>query len=117
SHDVEETRAFLGRKGYQVDISLREAARFHACVNAAYAPRLYIGYLHYGDLPVTSRAGAMRSDFLLQLPMRGQLKARMAGLEINGNVSRAIIASPVRERCEFVSSAGSMRLQVALSQS
>lgn len=40
SHDAEETRAFLGGKGYQIDLSPRQARQLHTRINAVYMPSL-----------------------------------------------------------------------------
>jgi AraC-like DNA-binding protein len=116
SHDAEQTRAFLEGKGYRFDLSARQARLLRTCINTVYMPSLYIGYIHYGSLPVTVSPGVPRSDFLVQLPMRGHLAASIGSESIDGNASRAVIASPGTERCCFVSGADSTRLQLALSQ-
>lgn len=116
SHDAEETRAFLDGKGYQFDLPPRHTRQLNARINAVYMPTMYIGYMHYGSLPVGLSPSVARSDFLVQLPIRGQLAASMGGESIDSNPSRAVIASPVRERCRFVSSPDSARLQLALGQ-
>src|SRR5262245_32441336 len=77
SHDPEETRAFLGGKGYQFDLSPRETSQLNTRINAVYMPSMYLGYLHYGDLPVELSPGLARSDFLVQLPIRGYLAVSM----------------------------------------
>ena len=116
SHDAEETRAFLGGKGYQFDLSPRQTSQLNTRVNAVYMPSMYLGYLHYGDLPVELSPGLARSDFMVQLPIRGHLAVSLGDQSFDGNPSRAVVVSPVRERCRFVSSANSTRLQLALGQ-
>ena len=116
SHDAEEIRAFLGGKGYKFDLSPRLTRQLNTRINAVYMPSMYLGYMHYGDLPVELCPGPARSDFLLQLPIRGHLAASMGGESVDSNPSRAVIASPVRKQCRFVSSADSTRLQLALGQ-
>lgn len=116
SHDAEETRAFLRGKGYQFDLSPRLTRRLNTRINAFYMPSMHLGYMHYGNLPVELCPGLARSDFLLQLPIRGHLSASMGGEGVDSNPSRAVILSPVHERCRFVSSADSTRLHLALGQ-
>lgn len=116
SHDAEETRAFLGGKGYKLDLSPRQTRQLNTRINAVYMPGMYLGYMHYGSLPVELSPSVARSDFLLQLPVRGYLAASVGRESVDSNPSRAVIASPVRERCRFVSSADSTRLQLALDQ-
>ena len=117
SHDAEETRAFLGGKGYQFDLSPRLTRRLNTRINAFYMPSMHLGYMHYGNLPVELCPGLARSDFLLQLPIRGHLSASMGGEGVDSNPSRAVILSPVHERCRFVSSADSTRLHLAQAKS
>jgi AraC-like DNA-binding protein len=116
SHDAEETRAFLGGKGYQFDLSPRETGQLNTRINAVYMPSMYLGYLHYGDLPVELSPGLARSDFLVQLPIRGHLAVSLGDESVGGDPLGAVVVSPVRERCRFVSSADSARLQLALGQ-
>lgn len=115
SHDVEQTRAFLEGKGYRFDLSPRHVMMLRTRINTVYMPSLYIGYIDYGSLPVTLSPGQTRSDFLVQLPICGHLAASIGRESVDGNASRAIIASPGPEQCCFVSSADSARLQLALS--
>jgi hypothetical protein len=75
SRDADETRAFLGAKGYRFDLSPCQARQLRTRINTVYMPSLYLGYIDYGSLPVTLSPAMARSDFLLQLPMRGQLAA------------------------------------------
>ena len=96
SHDAEETRAFLGGKGYKFDLSPRQARQLNTGINAFYMPGMYLGYMHYGSLPVELSPSVARSDFLLQLPVRGHLAASMGGESVESNPSRAVIVSPVR---------------------
>jgi AraC-like DNA-binding protein len=116
SQDAEETRAFLGGKGYQFDVAPRQTRQLNTCINAVYMTSLYIGYMQYGGLPVALSPAPTRGDFLVQLPLRGHLAARIGGESVDGNTARAVIASPVHERCRFVSSAHGTRLQLALGQ-
>jgi AraC-like DNA-binding protein len=116
SHDAEETRAFLGGKGYQIDLAPRQAKQLNTCINAVYMPSLYLSYMHYGSLPIALAPGPARSDFLVQLPIRGRLAASMGAESVDGNPSRAVIVSPARERCRLVSCADGTRLQLAVSQ-
>jgi AraC-like DNA-binding protein len=116
SHDADQTRAFLGRKGYEIDISPRHAGQLRTCINTVYMPSLYIGFIDYGSLPVALSPGPARSDFLLQLPIRGHLAASIGSECVEGSPDRAVIASPTCERCRFVSSPDSTRLQLALDQ-
>ncbi|MEX0591590.1 MAG: AraC family transcriptional regulator [Xanthobacteraceae bacterium] len=116
SHDAEETREFLRRKNYRFDLSPRQSTLLDTRLNAFYMPGMYIGYMHYGSLPVTLSPSADRADYLVQLPLRGHLAASIGGEHVDGSRDRAAVASPVRESCRFVSSADSARVQLALSR-
>ncbi len=116
SRDAEQTRTFLEGKGYCFDLPPRHASLLRTRINSVYMPSLYIGYIDYGSLPVTLSPGIARDDYLVQLPMRGHLAASIGSESVDGNAARAIIASPGPERCRFVSSSDSTRLQLALSQ-
>lgn len=114
--NAEKVCSLLNRKGYKVDLPRRQAARLDARINAFYMPSLYISYLQYGDLPITLTPSPARSHFLFQLPIRGHFKAEMGSESVDGHSHRGIVASPASGACRFVSSAGGVRVQVAISQ-
>jgi AraC-like DNA-binding protein len=116
SRDAEETRAFLGRKEYQFNVAPRQARELDACLNGLYARGLYIGYVHYGSLLVELSPGPSRADYWIQLPLRGQMEASIGRHVVVSNPKRAAIASPMHERCRFISNADGARLQLAVSQ-
>jgi AraC-like DNA-binding protein len=116
SRDAEETRSFLGRKGYQFELAPRQAGALDARLNGMYAPGLYLGYVQYGNLSVEFSPSASRSDYWLQFPLRGHVDADIGRHSIACTPQRAAIASPLHERCRFVSSPDSTRIQMALTQ-
>jgi AraC-like DNA-binding protein len=116
STDTEETRAFLGRKSYRFDVPNREARQLDACVNAFYMPGMYLAYTHYGRLPVELSPGRQRSDYVIQLPLRGRLEATIGTDRVVCDARQAAIASPTREQCLFRSEADNARMQFVLSQ-
>lgn len=116
SHDPEETGAFLRRKDYTFAVPPRQAGQLDTRINAVYMPGMYLAYLHYGRVPVELRPSPTRSDYLVQLPLRGQLSARLGVDSVDCDPYRAAVASPARERCLFLSTADSARIQVALAQ-
>ena len=59
---------------------------------------MYIGYVHYGRVPVELAPSLMRNDYWIQLPIRGQLEATVGGHSIICDPARAAIASPARTR-------------------
>ena len=82
--DAEETRAFLGGKDYKFELSPRQTRQLNTRINAFYMPGMYLGYMHYGSLPIELSPSAARSDFLLQLPVRGHLAACIGGESVDG---------------------------------
>ena len=115
SRDAEETRAFLGRKDYRFDPTWRRDRQLDARLNAVYMPSLYIAYIHYGTVSVALTAGRARKDYLIQLPLRGHLETRIEGASIACSPQRAAIASPRREKCQFLSTADSARIQLCIT--
>jgi AraC-like DNA-binding protein len=115
SRDADETRAFLGRKDYRFDPAWRRDRQLDARLNAVYMPSLYIAYIHYGTVSVALTAGRVRKDHLIQLPLRGHLETRIEGHSIACSPQRAAIASPRPERCQFLSSADSARIQLCIT--
>lgn len=117
SRDPEETRAFLNGKDYRFEIPRRQVGQLDARINGVYMPGVYIGYAQYGAASVTLAPGRDRADYWIQLPLRGRLEARIGRDTIDCGPDRAVIASPVRERCRLVSEASSTRIQLALTRS
>lgn len=115
SRDAEETRAFLGRKDYRFDPGWRRDRQLDARLNAVYMPNLYIAYIHYGTVSVALTPGRARKDYLIQLPLRGHLETRIEGHSITCSPERAAIASPGGEKCQFLSSADSARIQLCIT--
>lgn len=115
SRDAEETRAFLGGKDYRFDPAWRRDRQLDARINAVYMPSLYIAYIHYGTVSVALTPGRARKDHLIQLPLRGHLETRVGGHRIACGPQCASIASPAREKCQFLSSADSARIQLCIT--
>jgi AraC-like DNA-binding protein len=114
SRDTEETQAFLHRKNFRCDFRREKTGELDACFNGIYMPALYIGYVHYGSLPVEFSPAPVRNEYWIQLPLRGQIEATIGRYCLDCNPRRATIASPVHEKCFFISSADNARIQVAL---
>ena len=115
SRDAEETRAFLGCKDYRFDPAWRRDRQLDARLNAVYMPNLYIAYIHYGTVSVALTPGRARKDYLIQLPLRGHLETRIDGHSITCGPQHAAIVSPRREKCQFLSSADSARIQLCIT--
>jgi AraC-like DNA-binding protein len=114
SRDTEETRAFLRAKNYECDFRRHKAGELDTRLNGIYTSGLYLGYVQYGGLPVELSPALERNDYWIQLPIRGQLAALVGRESVDCDPKRAAIASPVHEKCRFVSNAGSARIQLAL---
>lgn len=117
SRDMEETQAFLNGKNYRCDFRRQKTGELDTCLNGIYMPALYVGYVHYGSLPVELSPAPVRNEYWIQLPVRGQLEATIGHDCVDCNPAQAAIASPVHEKCRFVSNAGSARIQLALTKS
>jgi AraC-like DNA-binding protein len=112
SRDADATRGFLGPIGFAFSLDGRDAGRaVDTRLNGAYFPSLWIGYTQYGAA-ATVRTEA-RSDFWLQVPLRGGIGAIVAGEDVCCDAKIAAISSPVGRR-EIRTDAGSARLQVSL---
>lgn len=116
SRDAEETRAFLHGKNYLCDFQRKATGELDTRLNGIYMPGLYIGYVHYGALPVELLPPRMRNEYWIQLPLRGQLQATIGRETIDCDPRRAAIASPAQEECSFLSAAGGARIQLALQK-
>ena len=116
SRSAEETRAFLRGKNYGFEIRRKEAAQLDARINGIYMPGAYIGYVQYGGTSVALSPGRDRTDYWVQLPLRGRLKATIGKDDVLCDPNRAAIASPVHESCRLVSDPDSSRIQLALTQ-
>jgi len=117
SRDAEETRAFLHAKDYQFDPSSRQARQLDARINAVYMPGLYVAYIHYGTVLVDLTPGRARKEHLIQLPVRGHLGTSIEGHSLACTPRCGAIASPMHEKCRFVSTPGSARIQLAVDGS
>ena len=116
SRDAEETRAFLSGKSYQLEIAPRQARELDTRLNGIYTPSMYFGYVYYGNLPVEFIPSLSRSDYWLQLPLHGQMDARIGSHAVDCNPHRAAVVSPVHQKCRFISNPDSARIQLALNQ-
>jgi AraC-like DNA-binding protein len=93
SRNVEEARAFLHSKDFQLDgIDPRQVGEFDARINGVYLPAMWLGYIQYGS-PASLRA-AGRDDYWLHLPVRGQLEVVGRSDSVACDRRRAAVASP-----------------------
>jgi AraC-like DNA-binding protein len=112
SRDADATRDFLGAIGFAFSVDGRGAGRaVDTRMNGAYFPGLWIGYTQYGAAATVKTEA--RSDFWLQMPLRGGIEAVASGERISCDARIAAVSSPVGRR-ELRTDAGSARLQVSL---
>jgi AraC-like DNA-binding protein len=114
SRNAEETRAFLHGKNYGFDLSPKEKAGLDTRINGVYLPQSYIGYIQYGAVPVSFSSGRDRSDYWMQLPLRGHLQGNIGRDAVACTPARAAIASPAIEDCRFLTEPDCARIQVSL---
>jgi AraC-like DNA-binding protein len=117
SRDADETRTFLSEKNYRFDVSAKNSEELDVRINGVYMPYLYIGYVQYGNAAVALHPGRSRTDYWMQLPLRGNLSASIGRDSVACTPLRGVIASPAHEECRFLSQSGSSRIQVALNGS
>lgn len=116
SRDVDETRAWLRGKEFQFDPLGRLTARPDVCMNGAYLPSLYLGYLQYG-VPAMIRAAPARNDYWIQMPIRGSLDASFGGDSIACSPRRAVVLSPTRDDYYLMrSDADGARIHVSINR-
>ena len=116
SRDMEETRAFLHGKNYRCDFRRQKTGELDTRLNGIYTGGFYIGYVHYGSLPVEFSPAPVRNDYWIQFPIRGEMAATIGRESVDCDPRRAAIASPAQEECRFVSNPDSARIQVALTK-
>jgi AraC-like DNA-binding protein len=114
SRSAEETRAFLNAKDYAFDVDRDWAAGLDTRINGVYVPDGYFGYVQYGSASVRLAPCQERSDYWIQLPVRGRLNATIGREHVTCDPRRAAIASPMHERCLLESEPESTRIQFAL---
>jgi len=114
SRNAEETRAFLGAKHYGFDLPPKQKAGLDTRINGIYLPQSYIGYIQYGAVPVSFSSGRDRSDYWMQLPLRGHLQGNIGRDDVACTPRHAAIASPAIENCRFLTEPNCARIQLSL---
>src|SRR5204862_132017 len=74
SRDPEETRAFLDEKQFRFDMAPRQRPALGAQLNGVYLPSMYLGYIEYGGAAVATTATSGRSDYSIQIALRGNIE-------------------------------------------
>ena len=114
SRNAEETRAFLHGKHYRFELPPKQAACLDTRINGVYLPQSYVGYIQYGAASVAFSPARDRSDYWMQLPLRGHLDATIGYDTVACAPERAAITSPAHEECTFLSEPDSSRIQLSL---
>ena len=114
SRNADETRAFLHGKNYHFDVRPKDATQLDARINGIYLPNSYIGYIQYGGASVMFSPARERTDYWMQLPLRGHINATIGGDTVACAPHLAAITSPAHELCSFLSQPGSRRIQLHL---
>ncbi|MCL4798522.1 MAG: AraC family transcriptional regulator [Burkholderiales bacterium] len=135
SQDVEETRAFLGCKGIDLELpSTRTSLDFS--IGGAYLSGLWLGYVRYGapaKVAFSPRSSVWRSCdpaaatgatgngaascgvHWIQLPLHGALEASVAGRVLDCGTRCGVVVSPA-DRAILRSEADSGRLSVSIRE-
>ena len=114
SRNAEETRAFLHGRNYRFDLPPRQARGLDTRINGVYLPQSYVGYIQYGAASVAFSPARDRTDYWLQLPLRGHLDATIGCDTVACAPDRGALTSPAHEECSFLSEPGSRRIQLSL---
>ena len=77
TRDAEEARAYLGVRGFQLDIPPRDAADLDMQLNSVFLPGLYIARLKYGAA-AKIRTSQNYDDYRFMTPLRGRLCGSIA---------------------------------------
>jgi AraC-like DNA-binding protein len=114
SRNAEETQAFLHAKSYGFELPPRHAPGLDTRINGLYLPQSYIGYIQYGAAAVSFSSGRDRTDYWMQLPLRGHLQGNIGCDAVTCTPTRAAIASPAIEDCRFLTEPNCARIQLSL---
>ena len=113
SWNADETRSFLRGKNYGFELSPRQAAGLDTRINGIYLPQSYLGYIQYGAVPVAFSSARDRTDYWMQLPLRGHLQGNIGRDEVACTPTRAAIASPAIEDCRFLTEPNCARIHLS----
>lgn len=116
STDAAEAGEFLASKHFDVEFGRTASPSVDVCINGAYGPRLYFGYVRYGPGAVAFSPRDFHTEFWLHLPLRGRMRARIGAAEVACDRHRGVIAAPAAQSCRFDVEPGGDRMQIALSK-
>ena len=89
-------RAFLHGKGFELDVSGRDASDLDVCINCAILPSLSVGYLQNG-VPAVTRSLSGPVDYQILLPIQDAMEACTGGENVLCGPQRAVVSSPQRD--------------------
>jgi AraC-like DNA-binding protein len=96
THDMDAAQEFLRGKGFELDISARDAGDLDMCINCAILPSLSIGYLQNG-IPAIMRSLSPPTDYQIMLPIEEAMEARTAGQSVLCGPQQAVVSSPQQD--------------------
>jgi AraC-like DNA-binding protein len=112
SRDADQTGEFLGGIGFDFEIGGRSSRTVDARLNGAYFPSLWLGYTQYGAAATVETE--TRSDYWLQLPLRGGIEVMLGRQTIGCDARTGAITSPTGRRV-LRTDEGSARMQMSLT--
>lgn len=116
STNAAEAGEFLAAKHFDVDFGRAPSPSVDVCINGAYGPRLYFGYVRYGPGAVAFSPRDFHTEYWLHLPLSGRMRARIGADEVSCDRHRGVIAAPSAQSCRFDVEPGGDRLQIALAR-
>jgi AraC-like DNA-binding protein len=96
THDVDAAQAFLRGKGFEFEVSSRDAGDLDVCINCAILPCLSVGYLQNG-VPALTRSLFEPVDYQILLPIQDAMEACTGGESVLCGPQRAVVSSPQRD--------------------
>jgi AraC-like DNA-binding protein len=93
TRDAEEARAFLGVRGFLLDIRPRDAADLDMRLNSVFLPGLYLARLQYGAA-AEIRTSQDYDDYRFMAPLRGCLCGTIANDDVSCRPGTAMLISP-----------------------
>ena len=101
TEDAEEARAFLGARGFLLDIPPREATDLDMQLKSVFLPGLLFTRLEYGAA-VQIRTTENYEDYRLVAPLRGRLCGTIANEDVPCRPGAAMLVSPTLDNLLLV---------------
>ena len=93
TRDAETARAFLGVRGFLLDIPPREVPNLDMRLNTVFLPGLCFTRLKYG-VPAEIRTSQDYDDYRFMTPLRGRLCGSIANKDVSCRSDAAMLVSP-----------------------